>query len=131
MALCTPAIPQVMVDTPYGDCFAVLTKWVFEPLPAAASSSAAATARASATATASAAAAGSSSATVAGGGCSVSVSAELVRPKHPCTVATPTVAIPTAAILTAAILARCGSRTRALWQHLLGLRLHTHHCCTG
>ena len=25
-----------MVDTPYGDCFAVLTKWVFEPLPAAA-----------------------------------------------------------------------------------------------
>ena len=41
---------QVMVDTPYGDCFAVLTKWVFEPLPAA----------------------------VASGRCSVSVSAELV-----------------------------------------------------
>ena len=86
---------QVMVDTPYGDCFAVLTKWVFEPLPAAvAASSAAATA------------------TVAGGSCSVSVSAELVRSKHPCTVATPTGAIPTAAIPTAAILARCGSRTR-------------------
>ena len=46
-----------MVDTPYGDCFAVLTKWVFEPLPAAvAASSAAATATAAAAAAAAAAA---------------------------------------------------------------------------
>ena len=58
---------QVMVDTPYGDCFAVLTKWVFEPLPTASASAASSS-------TAAAAAA------IAGGGCSVSVSAELVRP---------------------------------------------------
>ena len=43
---------QVMVDTPYGDCFAVLTKWVFEPPD--------------------------TTAAAASGGCSVSVSAELV-----------------------------------------------------
>ena len=104
---------QVMVDTPYGDCFAVLTKWVFEPLPTAvAASSAAAAASGGSGSSGGGGGGSSSSATVAGGSCSVSVSAELVRSKHPCTAATPTGAIPTAAIPTAAILARCGSRTR-------------------
>mgnify|MGYP004222728715 FL=1 len=92
-----------MVDTPYGDCFAVLTKWVFEPHPAASSassSSAAATAIAAAAASSDSSGDGGGSSSSGGnagasGGCSVSVSAELVRSKH----------------------------TRALWLHLPWLSL--------
>ena len=92
-----------MVDTPYGDCFAVLTKWVFEPLPTASASAASSSAAAAAAAAAASSSNGggggggggsSSSAAIAGGGCSVSVSTELVRPS-----------------------------TRALWLHLLWLSL--------
>ena len=67
-----------MVDTPYGDCFAVLTKWVFEPLPAAAAATAAAAAGGGGSGSGSGGSGGSGSAAGASGGCSVSVSAELV-----------------------------------------------------
>ena len=75
---------QVMVDTPYGDCFAVLTKWVFEPLPAAAAATAAAAggggsgSGSGGSGGGGSGSSGSGSAAGASGGCSVSVSAELV-----------------------------------------------------
>ena len=70
---------QVMQDTPYGDCFAVLHKWVLAPPPPAASPRSSPPPGGASAADATPAAAGGAAAR----GCTLTVSVDLVWSKEP------------------------------------------------